>query len=207
MDIKNLGEKAKTFLADNRHWWVIALVVLVLFCAGYATGRYATPPKVVVTEKVREVEKEKVVTVTKTDVQIVKVRDAQTAERVHRVTTEDKKPGGEVVTTTTEDRNVDSVVHDHDQEVKVQYVDRVVEKVVQRDVEKVVKQIRQPDWSIYAGVGLDIPAFLGQGQHGVPGLQGLVVQAGVDRRILGLFWLGLYGNTEGVLGLNLRVAW
>lgn len=202
-----LGTKAESFLSTNKHWVYIVLIALALFGAGVAIGRFMLPPQTVVTEKVREVTKTQVVTQTKTEVQVVKVHDAQTQSRVHRTITEGIDPPGCRSKTTVEDINVDSVVHDNTHDTRIQYVDRVVEKWQDRIVEKQTKTLSQPDWSMYAGAGVDVMYFLGQGQHGIPGLQGFVVQAGIDRRILGPFWAGVWANTEGVAGLNLRVTW
>ncbi len=191
------------------HPIVLAAVVGVgLFVAGYSTGRYALPAKVVITEKVHEVivEKQVVVIQTKTEIQVVKVHDAQVDQKVHRVVAETTNKDGSTTKTTTEDINIDSVVHDHDQtnSTEIKYVDRIVEKWQDKIVEKVTTKLSQPDWSVYAGAGVSIPHYLGAGDIGVPGLQGFVIQAGVDRRILGPFWMGLFGNTQGVVGLNLR---
>ncbi len=201
------ADKARSFFADNKHLWVLVLLAVALFGGGMATGRYMLPPQTIVTEKIHEVTKIQVVEKIKTEIQIVKVHDAQTQQKIHRTVVESKKPDGEATKTTTEDINVDSVVHDNTHDTEIKYVDRVVEKWQERIVEKEKRVLSQPDWSVYAGVGVDIPYYLGQGQHGIPGLQGFVVQAGIDRRILGPFWLGIFGNTEGVAGVNLRVTW
>jgi hypothetical protein len=203
----NLGEKAKSFFSDNRHWIIVTLIALALFGGGMAVGRYMLPPSTVVTEKVHEVTKDKIVEKIVTQVEKVYIHDAQTQQKIHRTIVEGVDPKGCKEKTTTEDINVDSVVHDNTHDTQVQYVDRVVEKWQDKIVEKEKKVLTQPDWSIYAGVGIDIPSYLGQGQHGIPGLQGFVVQAGIDRRIVGPFWLGIFGNTESVAGLNLRVTW
>jgi hypothetical protein len=202
-----LGSKTESFFSTNKHWIYIVLIALALFGAGAAVGRYLSPPKTIVTEKVHEVTKTQVVTQTKTEVQIVKVHDQQTQERVHRTIVEGIDPVGCKSKTTVEDINVDSVVHDNTHDTRVQYVDRVVERWQDRIVEKQTKVLSQPDWSVYAGVGVDATYFLGQIQHGIPGLQGFVVQAGIDRRLVGPFWAGVWANTEGVAGLNLRVTW
>lgn len=186
-------------------WLIVAAVALL--GAGLAIGRYMLPPQTIVTEKIHEVTKTQVVTQVKTEVQIVKVHDTEQQQKIHRTIVEGIDPPGCKSKTTTEDINVDSVVHDNTNSTQIQYVDRTTEKWQDRIVEKETKVLTQPDWSVYAGVGLDITHYLGQDQHGIPGMQGLVVQAGVDRRIVGPFWMGLWGNSEGVAGLNLRVTW
>lgn len=203
----NLGEKTKTFFSDNRHWWIAIVAALVLFGGGAAVGRFALPAQVVVTEKVKEVIKDKIVEVVKTEVKVVRVKDTQQQQKIHRTVVEGIDPPGCRSKTTTEDINIDTVVHDNTNTTKVQLVDRVIEKWQDRIVEKEKRVLAQPNWSLYAGVGISVPYFLGQGQVGVPGMNGAVVQVGLDRRVVGPFWLGVFGNTEGTAGLNLRFTW
>jgi hypothetical protein len=207
MTFSNIGNSAKAFFADNKHLWILVVIAVALFGGGLAVGRFTLSPSVVVTEKIHEVTKTQVVTQVKTEVQVVKVHDAQTQQKIHRTVVEGIDPPGCRSKTTVEDINVDSVVHDNVHDTQVQYVDRTVEKWQDRIVEKTVTKLSQPDWSVFAGVGVDVPYFLGQGARGIPGLQGFVIQAGIDRRILGPFWLGVFGNTTGTAGLNLRVVW
>lgn len=203
----NLEGDAKKIIGNHKEAAVIAIIAVLLFGGGFAVGRYFTPPKTVTTEKVHEVTKTQVVTQTKTEVQVVRVKDSDTQQKIHRVTVEGIDPPGCRSKTTTEDINVDAVVHDNTNSVKVQYVDRVVEKWQDKIVEKQVKTIQPLNWTVWAGVGLDLPYFLGQGQHGIPGMSGVVVQVGADRRILGPFWAGLSLNTEGVISANLKASW
>lgn len=188
---------------------IIGAVVLgvLLFGLGYGFGRYALPAKVVITEKVHEVEKIKLVEHTKTDVQIVKIHDQEQAQKIHRTIVEGIDPPGCRAKTTTEDINVDTVVHDNTEKTKVQYVDRTVEKWQDKIVEKEKLVLNQAGWMVHAGVGYSIPYALGQGSYGVPGLQGFVVQVGADRRIVGPIWFGVFGNTQGTLGVNLAGSW
>lgn len=199
-----LGEKIKGF---NRGWLWLILVAVALFGGGVAVGRFTLPAKVVVTEKVKEVVKEVVVEKVKTEVKVVveKVYLKNEAQKIHRVVEE--KPDGTKVT--TENINVESVVKENTNSntVEVKYVDRVVEKWQEKIVEKEKRVLNQPDWSVYAGVGVNIPTFLGHAQPGVPGMMGTVVDAGIDRRVVGPFWLGVYGTTQGDAGIKLRVTW
>jgi hypothetical protein len=202
-----LGDRARILFTDNRHIGILVLAALVLFGGGIAVGRYTLPAKIVITETVKEVEKQVVVEKVKTEVQvqIVKVHDKQQAEKIHRVTVEGIDPPGCKSKTVTEDINVDTVVHDNTNthETEVRYVDRVVEKQVEKLVEKTKTVINQPDWMVQAGAGVAVPALLGHESPGVPGLRGAVIDVGLSRRVVGPFWLGLSGNTQGVVSLQL----
>jgi hypothetical protein len=204
---KNLGPKAQQLLGDNKHWLSLILIAVALFGGGMAVGRYTLPAKVVTTEKVHEVVKDRIVEVVKTEVRVVevKIHDSKQAEKVHRVTVEGIDPPGCKSKTVTEDINIDTVVHDNTNtnSTEIKYVDRVVEKWQDRIVEKTKTVLNQPNWRVAAGAGVAIPYFLGQGSPGVPGLQGAVINVEADRRIIGPFWLGIHGNTQGVVGLNL----
>jgi hypothetical protein len=52
-----------------------------------------------------------------------------------------------------------------------------------------------------------VPHFLGQGDVGMPGMQGAVVTAGADRRVVGPLWLGAWGTSQGAVGLDLAMSW
>jgi hypothetical protein len=203
----NLGEKATSFFSDNKHLWILVVAALVLFGGGMAIGRYTLPAQTIVTEKVHEVVKDRIVEKVVTQVQIVHVKDTAQEQKIHRVVVEGIDPPGCKSKTTTEDIGISTVVHDNTNTTQVQYVDKIIEKWQDKIVEKEKRVLLQPDWSVYAGVGYDFATIGGIGQHGVPGMQGAVVQAGLDRRVVGPFWLGLFGNTEGVAGVNLRVTW
>lgn len=201
------ADKARGFFADNKHLWVIVVIAIALFGGGLATGRFMLPPKTVTTEKVHEVTKTDTKIVYQDRVQIVHVKDANTTQKIHRTIVEGIDPPGCKSKTTTEDINVDSVVHDNTNTVDVKYVDKIIEKWQDRIVEKTTTVTAAPNWALSAGVGYDFATFGGLGQHGIPGMRGLVVQAGLDRRILGPFYMGLFFNTELVGGVNLRVVW
>ncbi len=194
------------FYRNNKAWIIPIGVGVVMFAAGFSSGRFALPAKVVVTEKIKEVIKEVVVEKIKTEVKIVKVYVENKAERIHRVVTEEKRPDGTEIKTTNEDINTDTVVHENTNTTEIKYVDRVVEKLVEKMVEKEKLVLNQPNWHVGAGVGVAIPYYLGQGSPGVPGLEGVVISAQVERKIIGPFFLGLQGNTQGVVGLSLSGA-
>lgn len=182
-------------------------IALILVAVGYGLGRYAQPAKVVTKEVVHEVVKTQVVEKTKTEDVVDKSRQANVDQKVHRVVVETKHPDGTQTTTTTEDVDTDASSKATSHEVEVRYVDRVVTKYEDRIVEKVTQTLRQPDWRLGLGIGVSVPHFLGQGDVGVPGLQGFVIQAQVDRRVVGPLWLGAWLNTQGTVGLNLAGSW
>lgn len=199
-----LGAKLSGF---NKSWLWLILVALALFGGGIAVGRFTLPAKVVITEKVKEVVVEKVVEKVKveTEVKVVKVYLKNEAQKIHR--TVEEKPDGTKVT--TEDINIDSVVKEntdtHSTEIK--FVDRVVEKWQEKIVEKTKTVLNQPNWSVFAGAGVNIPCMLGTPQPGVPGMACAVVQAGAERRVVGPFWLGVNGSTQGDVGGHVRFTW
>lgn len=196
------------FIKSNKLVWVV-LGAIAVFGGGFSVGRFFTPPQTIVTEKVREVVVEKVVEKIKTEVKIevVKVYLKNEAQKIHRVVAEEKRPDGTEIKTTTEDIGVTTVINENTNSntVEIRYVDRVVEKWQEKIVEKIVEKnvLRQPDWRVAAGLGVSVPNFLGQAEIGIPGMRGTVVNVELDRRIAGPFWLGLHGNTQGVVGLNL----
>lgn len=184
----------------NHKGVVIAIGVAILcLLLGYGSGRYVQPAKVVEKEKIVTQIQEKIVYQDRVVTQKVLVEVEK--KQQHTETTTTKKPDGEIVTTTKTDINTDERTKDSESktEEKVVYKDRVVQQVVEK--EKIVTN--QPDWRVAAGAGYSIPYALGADSPGVPGLQGFVINAEVDRRILGPVWLGVQGNTQGVVGLTI----
>lgn len=173
---------------------------IALFCGGVATGRFGTPAKVV--EKIVYQDKvvEKVVYQDKIVIQKVYVEKKATKKRTETTTTE--KPNGEkeTKTVTEEQEDTDTKTDEKSTQEKIVYVDRVIQKLVEKT--KLV-EAKKLDWHISAGIGYAIPTVLGQQQIGTPGLQGVVVNAEIDRRIVGPFYIGLWGNTQGTVGLSL----
>jgi len=200
--LKSLLPSTSSSGANKAVW--MSLGGILLLATGYGMGRYVQPEKVLVTEKIKEVEKLVVVEKIKTEVQIVKVYLENKNEKVHRVVTEEKKLDGTETKTTTEDIGTETVIRENTNSTEIKYVDRVVEKIVEKEVERLkLVESKKLDWRVAAGAGVAIPYFLGQGSPGVPGLGGAVINAEVDRRIVSNFWLGIHGNSQGVVGLNL----
>lgn len=195
--------KILEFMKSHKRAAAYVLGVLLVFAAGYGAAIMSRPAKVV--EK----------TVVKTQVQtVVQYQDRVVTQKVyvqvqarhrHTETVTTKRPDGTVVTQTKTDSDVNTNTNVA-QHADAQHAQTVVQRVVQT-VYKEKLVLQQPNWSVYAGAGYALPTALGHPQLGVPGMDGFVVQAGIDRRIAGPFWLGLWGNTQGTIGLNLRVTW
>lgn len=184
--------------------WKVALVVggVLLLLIGYGAGAMKQP---------RVVEKEVIKTqvqdhiVYKDRVVEKKVYVAEEQKHVRETTTTTKKPDGTVVTQTTTDTDVDNKKHvDTD---KTEDQQKTEDKVITQVVEKTKLVDKELTWRLGAGVGYSFPYTLGQGTLGIPGLNGWVVQASIERRIIGPVWMGLWGNTQGTFGLNASVQW
>lgn len=189
----------------KRHPWAFrALAVLAIFLAGFGTAIVSRPAKV----------EEKVVT--KTEVQTkVEWRDRVVTQKVyveaekkreHVETTVTKAPDGTQVTKVTRDVSVDDDkrADSHVDETRSGTATQTVKQVEFRD--RLV--LSQPNWDAHVGVGVSIPTFLlGAPEIGIPGLRGAVIDFGLDRRIAGPFWLGVWANSQGVVGVEGRLTW
>lgn len=175
------------------------ILVVLAFALGFGTCIFAKPAKTIEKTKTVTTYQDKIVYQDRIVTKTVLVKAEQKHE--HTQTTETKKPDGTVVTQTTVDtdtkdnvnKNVDTdATH---QQTETKYVTQIVEK------EKLV--LNQPNWHVFAGVGYAFATLAGQSEIGVPGLKGLVIQAGVDRRIIGPVSIGLSLNTQGTGFVNL----
>jgi hypothetical protein len=186
-------------------WLRNVIIVVLLFVAGYALGRYLVPGKIVIQDKVVTVTKDVIVTETKTVVQIVKVADTSSNRKVHRVVTETKKPDGTDVETTTEDIDAANQTHTNTSVDDSKTADtKQVDKTQTVATHTEIKTTEKPQWHLGANVGVNIPHYLyGAPNLGVPGLQGAVIGVSVGRRILGPVFLDLVGNSQGNVGLGI----
>lgn len=186
----------------SQPWLRNATIVILLFLGGYALGRYLVPGKVVIQDKVVTVTKDVIVTQTKTVVQIVKVADTSSDRKIHRVTTETKKPDGTDTQVVTEDIDAANQTHT-DTNTNANNTVNVsqTEKNVQVATHTEVKTTEKPQWHVSLGIGASIPHYLnGAPMTGIPGLSGAVIDAHVEHRILGSVFLGAFANSQGVLG-------
>jgi hypothetical protein len=196
--------KVWAWIKEHKRTAVEILVAVLVFAAGADVGNHSQASKETDKTKVQEKQVTKQEVKQSTQVNATQQQDQKVQVHVHRVVVETKKPDGSQTKTITTDSGTDSETTEQKAVVKVQYVDRTVVQWKDRVVEKTVtKQVlKQPDWHVYAGLGLNLTHYLGQPDIGIPGLNGLVIQAGAERRILGPVWGGVFANTEGVVGLT-----
>lgn len=184
-------------------WFQMVLVGLICLGLGSMIGYFGKPAEV--REVTKTEYKDKIVYVEKTLTQeeLNRLVDEAVKKRTKKTWKEVKSPDGTVVKTGEETTEIDKTKVEKVTEIKVVYVDKIEyrDRVVTEYKEKVVKN--QPNWIVSAGVVLAIPTFLGKPEIGVPGLKGVVIQAELGRRVVGPFYLGLFGNTQGTVGLNL----
>jgi hypothetical protein len=197
-----MWEKFKVFWNKGGKWGALALAGVLLFLAGLGTGRYGLPDKVLIQEKVKEVVQEKVVIQEKVRVEKIYLKDQK--QKIHREITEKKHPDGTQEKKVSEDINIDTVVRENQVEVKFvdRWQDRIVEKIVEK--EKLVLN-KKAEWRLGADVGVSIPVLLGGQEQGIVGLRGAVVGVHAERRIIGPFWMGVWGNTQGTAGVKLDI--
>jgi len=184
-----IPDSVKTFVVRSLPYLATAVV-------GAGVGWGIKPDQVRVEEKVRveTMEKQVVVTHETVRVEVVKVKDSQVVERWHREKTETKSPDGTVVKKETEDRNIDTIVKEKENNTQVQVVE--VEKKVYVDREVTHEKIVTPvlaNWHVSALVGAPVRLPL-------PNLStDLVLGVEAERRVMGPFWGGLWttGNLNG----------
>ena len=193
---------AKTWAKE--HWVTIVVVVLLVLAAAYAGHKLSPGAE-------RVVEKEHVVTKTQVEYRdrvvekvvqkVVYVRQVQ--KHVKTTTVDVKKPDGtvehKVEVTDLSHTETSNTADKVEVRTEIKYVDRIVEKTV--DKLKIVEAYK-PQWRLGAGAAYDVMFALGRGTRGVPGMDGFAVQVEADRRILGPFWLGIWGTTTGLAGLH-----
>jgi hypothetical protein len=198
---------------DSKSKVAKVLIVVALVAGAYAFGRYATPTKVIVTEKIVTVEKQVVVTQTKTEVQIVQVHDLQ--KDVHRVAVTEKKPDGTTVTTvTTDDKSkskTDTTTNGKSE------TDKSETKLITQDKEtsKVVIRDSKPQWSLTLQPGFEFGEALGLGSGGsynllsraLPMAPHMMANIGIEHRFVGPVFVGAWANTRLDAGLSIRLEW
>jgi len=192
--MSNFTEKLKEFAGKSWPYLVVGLVALL---SGAAIGWALKPDVVRVEERVKTVEVEKQVVVVQESVrvEVVKVKDTQVVERWHREKTQ--SPDGTIKE--VEDKNIDTLVHEKENNVEVKVVEVEKQVVVEKTLTKTIKiDPVLPNWHIGVTGGVQIPVILP------------VVGVEVERRIAGPFWLGVYGNANtqfnaGQAGLKLGI--
>lgn len=188
------------------------IAVIVMFCIGYGTGRYAAPDKVVTTEKIVTVTQDHVVTQVDTDKIINAFKALNTQKDVHTVRViEKEKDGTTKITVTQDDKSKSEAttqVQDKEKAQTVKVEDHIVYK--DREITKTVEKNR-PSWGLSLQPGFELGTVLGAGPQPYnllsKALPGLHVMANVtlERRFLGPIFLGAWANTHMDAGLSLRL--
>lgn len=197
-----------------KKWVLYSVVALLALAAAFSAGRFLSPEKVVekvveverVVEVVKESELEAVVEELVEEVRTLKSQLTDVKKSIHRETRTVQHPSGMVETVKVEDINVSKVVKEQeikyvDREVKtveIRYVDRVVEKEVEKVVEKKKLVTSRPDWRVSPMVG-----FNSTGEGWVKG--NLTYGGMVERRIIGGVSVGAWGLTSGQVGIGLSL--
>lgn len=179
--------QAKLLEFLKKSWPFLAVLVI-----GIGIGWYVKPDVVRVEEKLKtvEVEKQVVVTQEKVRVEVVKIKDSSVAEKYHREKTEEKRPDGTVLTKETEDRNVDTVVKEKENQIEVKVVEVEKQVVVTQEVikEKLVEPVlAQWHLGVLAGVQPQFnPLAVGPFTFGIE----------AEHRFIGPIFLGIWGTTN-----------
>jgi hypothetical protein len=179
---------------------IVPVLGVALFVGGYFAGRVGNPEKIVIRDRIEEVIVEKVVW--KENVVERRIYVEAKREKTRKETTTTKAPDGTETTKTVEETQTDTDKNENNEKV----VEKIVEKevVVERVVEKEKLVFgKNGDWRVAAGLGVSIPTLLGKPEMGIPGLQGAVIQLEIDRRVVGHFYMGLFGNSQGAAGLTI----
>jgi hypothetical protein len=195
------------------------LVFVLGIVLAWFGGRASAPTKVVTTEKLTEVRRETSVVEKKIDLREIQALLTQFAQNVQKNIavrrTEDIRPDGSktIVEETTDTSKTDTK---SSSEVKKETTATVTDntrvwKETVRVEEKItlVERLRPPDrWSLGVIAGVNLPRLLsGDVQNYIPGIPNQVVVGGVVERHL--FWsvyTGVWGNSRGDAGLQLRVG-
>lgn len=180
----------------------LAVGAVALLAIGYGVGKYTTPEKVVEKEKIRVVEVEKQVVVTQKEVEVKIVRVVE--EKKDRVTTTviEKDKDGNSKTTITEKEKTDTHVAEGGTSTTNESSSSTTEKEKETAKETVKVVENQPNWLIGAGVGTKIPLDIGSLTSGMAPI-GMV---SVQRKIVGSFYGGAWGLTNGILGVGVTLG-
>lgn len=190
-------------LRKNKTWIIILVVGCVLsLLTGLALSptktKTITEEKVVYKDRIVEkiVEKEKVVEDKKVDKDIKK--------NVKVTKTEIKKPDGTtIVSETTEDKTEDKTREVETKVVeKVVYQDKIVEKLVEKEVVKIVGTDR--DWRVGLMLGTSVTNLSVSPE--APYLNPIIVGVGVERRIVGGLYAGLWAQTSSFKTLEAGIG-
>jgi len=165
-----------------------AIPVVVALLVGIGFGWWAKPDVVKIEEKLKvvEVEKQIVVQHETVRVEVVRIKDTTVVERWHREKTETKSPDGTVVLKEVEDKNIDSIVKEKENNTEVKVVEVIKEVVVEKVVvqERVVTPMLA-QWHLGVLIGT-APRF------DSPTDTPLLLGVEAERRIVGPVFLGAW---------------
>jgi hypothetical protein len=191
-----------SFFWRHRVKIAVAIGLLLLSAFSFGLGRLMASERIEYREKVKvlTVEKEKVVFREKA--LETKTLDREKSGKTTRKTTEIERPDG------TKEKTTEEVTEEKEAEkqVQVRYVDRVVEKQVEvvKEVEKEVEKIVEkplPDWRLSPMVGLNVPGVIDAGLSD----RQLVLGVEIQRRLIGPLSGGIWGLSNGAVGLSLSL--
>lgn len=165
---------------------LISITALLLVLIGFFLGRQNAPEKIVEKEKVVEkiVYKEKVEEKRETDTKVNEDKD------IHEEKTIEIKPDGtKIIKVVTDTKTkTDTVIKEKE------YIDRIVEKEVEKLVvkEKIIEN--KNDWIVSAKLGTNFnqlsPSLI------APYFSPIMVGVDVNRRIIGDVYVGAWGLTD-----------
>lgn len=176
----------------------IAVIIGSALFLGAVAGRYASPAKVVVQEKVKTVEVEKQVVVVQEHVKVERVEVATESRHVRRQETTTRAPDGTTTTVKTEeeatDKSTTAVVV---AEAKKDTFAETSKREATESKSKTVTESR-PQWKASALAGVDLATAL----HGE--LRPIYGGA-LERRVLGPFSAGVWALSNGTAGLSMSI--
>jgi hypothetical protein len=179
----------------------LSVTALALACLllGLLFGRASVHESVRIETRTVEVEKRVEVEVEKRV--YVQAKASSGGVTIRRVIEKSTCAGGSKETTTEDIREGHESHEDVHAEAtrqteRIVYLDRTVEKVVQRTSEK-------PQWRLSALAGVSVPVVLHGGFEG----RWWVAGAAAERRVVGPLWLGLWGLSSGQGGVKASWEW
>lgn len=178
-----------TISPENKTRLWKAGIVVILLAGAFAGGRYSNPGKTVEHVVTQTVVQDHVVTVEKVVTQTVYVK--QVAKNVQTDTVVTKKADGTVVTETKVSDTTKIGVQEHQESSSQLSQDTKLMESTKTDSLKVTDSSK-PQWHLHVDGGAGA-RFVGQTTPV------LVIGVGIERRILGPLYLGVWGQTT--LGL------
>lgn len=190
------------YLWSQRRKIAVGLGLLLLCGFFFGLGRLMASERVEYRERLRVMTVVKERIVLKEQQLTISDREKTKTGKTTKKVVEIDRPDG-TKERTTEEATEDTEV---EKQIEIRYVDRVVEKQVDvvKEVEKEVLKIVEkplPDWRVSAIVGVSTPDIL---QNGLSD-RSLVLGVDAQRRIAGPLSGGIWGMSNGAVGLSLSL--